>query len=101
MFRGIYNGSRKHIDDLHEVLRRAVANGVDKVIVFFPFVPNTVLIVFTINDTKCTNDLFFLHFFHSKIKFQISLGVRVYTFFPFWKEVDSSDLFILSSILLM
>lgn len=31
MFRGIYNGSRKHVDDLHEVLRRAVANGVEKV----------------------------------------------------------------------
>ncbi|UYV72447.1 hypothetical protein LAZ67_9003186, partial [Cordylochernes scorpioides] len=33
MFRGIYNGTPKHQDDLKEVLRRAAANGVDKIIV--------------------------------------------------------------------
>lgn len=33
MFRGIYNGSRKHMDDLHEVLKRGVANGLEKIIV--------------------------------------------------------------------
>lgn len=31
MFRGIYNGSQKHVDDLQEVLKRAAANGLDKV----------------------------------------------------------------------
>ncbi|KAG0417251.1 hypothetical protein HPB47_005752 [Ixodes persulcatus] len=30
MFRGIYNGSQKHVDDLQEVLKRAAANGLDK-----------------------------------------------------------------------
>ncbi|CAN8004770.1 unnamed protein product [Ixodes pacificus] len=33
MFRGIYNGSQKHVDDLQEVLKRAAANGLDKVLV--------------------------------------------------------------------
>ncbi|GIX75554.1 putative deoxyribonuclease TATDN1 [Caerostris darwini] len=33
MFRGIYNGTRKHVDDLHEILRRAVANGVERIFI--------------------------------------------------------------------
>ncbi|XP_013789867.1 putative deoxyribonuclease TATDN1 [Limulus polyphemus] len=33
MFQGIYNGSKKHVEDLHEVIKRAIANGVGKIIV--------------------------------------------------------------------
>ncbi len=33
MFRGLYNGSHKHIEDLTQVIKRAIANGVDKVFI--------------------------------------------------------------------
>ncbi|KAH9382615.1 hypothetical protein HPB48_023163 [Haemaphysalis longicornis] len=33
MFRGLYNGSRKHPDDLDQVLHRAQANGVHRILV--------------------------------------------------------------------
>ncbi|XP_064486899.1 deoxyribonuclease TATDN1-like [Ornithodoros turicata] len=33
MFRGLYNGSQKHVDDLQEVLKRASANGVQRILV--------------------------------------------------------------------
>lgn len=33
MFRGLYNGSQKHVDDFEEVLKRASANGVERILV--------------------------------------------------------------------
>lgn len=33
MFKGIYNGSKKHVEDLHEVIKRAKTNGVEKIII--------------------------------------------------------------------